>query len=135
MPIPGLTTAIAGITKSGAVVPSPVNWGDITGSAYSGGGNSAQAITGISESIVLRIEISSFSGSGAHALFANSDYLSVYDGSLMDLVIAPLNSISFFAWDASGSGSPASYTVTVKYKSAGSSTFDQTLDTFTVTLS
>lgn len=137
--MPGLVSPLSGV-RAGGVVPAATSWDDIDG-GYSAS-NAAKTISGIGETIMLRAEISSVSASGSAAanLYGSVNgallgSIGIVNSASLDLTTPPDSSVFF---TASGSGSSPGWTitctVTVKYKSAGSSTFDQTLDTFTVTL-
>lgn len=137
--LPGFTSPLAA-ARVGGVVPTAVAWDDIDG-GYSAS-NSAKTITGIGETIALRALISGVTASGGASanLYGSvggslAGSTGIVDAASIDLTTPPESAVSF---SAAGSGSSPGWTitctVTVKYKSAGSSTFDQTLDTFTVTL-
>lgn len=133
--LPGMCSAMIA-ASAGGVVPNAANWDNISG-VYSAS-NAAVVISGISEPIQLRAEISATTVTDASGtLYATvggvgAGDAAIVDGSMVDFWVSPGASVYFSttaiglgAWEVSG-------TVTVKYKSAGSSTFDQTLDTFTI---
>lgn len=131
--LPGLSSVMVGVGGGGDVVPDAVSWTDIIfRSIYEPYGyTNSQAISGIITPIYLRAEVSGYSGAAGAVSFtvsASSGGISAADGAYIDFLVSPDQLVSFAAaWT-----DIASFTATVKYKSAGSSTFDQTLDTFDV---
>lgn len=141
--IPGLVSPMLSSGGSGDVEPDAANWADIT--ATDAGSNAAVTITGITQSIYMRADISSFTkspswcasnllvtGSGGASL--GSDIV----GSGSQIEFGPIELGEEIYFTATGVCDVAwswSATVTVKYKSNGSSTYDQTLDTFAINLS
>lgn len=134
----GLALPVLG-AQAGGVVPAAVNWNDIT--AVSSGSTNTQTISGIGETITLRAEITSTSigGIASGAFFVSgttpfvSDSVPLANGNL-DFQVANLSDVTFSVTGEGEASWSIDCTVTIKYKSAGSSTFDQTLDSFTVAL-
>lgn len=142
MSMPGFCAPLAGLS-AGGIVPNPVSWSDITGLPYFGT-TDTNTISGISSAIQLRAEISSFSPAGGYSgvqLFASYGSgasvgpLTVANGATLDFTVNAGDRIYFGALLLYSYTASATFTVTVKYKSAGSGTFDQTLDVFDVSLS
>lgn len=141
--IPGLSLALFGARGAG-VVPSIAGVWDNIAPGDVAGENTPILIEGLGETILMRAEISSVAWVGSS--YGRAAYLyagatgdvvgvDVSNGAVGDFVVDPdvfvgfaATADAFYLWSLS-------YTVTVKYKSAGSPTFDQTLDTFTVALS
>jgi hypothetical protein len=132
--LPGFACALLMGGAVGGVVPDAVNWTGV-------GQNATQIISGISAPIQLRIVVTSVvlfqAGAAIYAMLdgapAGSETLVDSVDAQFDITVADGQALYFFvgaggygAWYVSGS-------VAVKYKSAGSPTFDQTLDTFTFT--
>lgn len=136
--LPGLASVMMS-GPTGGVAPSAVNWANISGE--DSGANAAQIISGISESILLHAEISGLSttGGGAGDLYILVDSGGggsepAANGGAFDFPVDPGSSVYFSASGASNFSWSLGFTVTIKFMSAGSPTFDQTLDTFTVAL-
>ncbi len=144
--IPSPALAVMG-TSAADVVPDAMNWGNISSSAGYGDNSPALTVSGITEAINFEVSISGFSRDNSNTfgyLFAidhNGDTLGestiTGNGVVYEFTVTNGETVYF-----SGNGENYvvgswswSATVTIKYKSAGSSTYDQTLDTFTVTLS
>lgn len=143
--IPGITNSMLGSGGSGDVEPDAVAWGDI--SAFENFSaeafNSAVTISGITQPIYLMVSFSGFTKSpGAVASFRafNGSGLllgeAAYMGASSTIEIGPISpgdSIYFGGYlEYSPSGQEWTSDVVVKYKSNGSSSYDQTLDTFYV---
>lgn len=136
--IPAIASPLlmSGGNSSGA--PNPVNWPDISDYA-SYGETGLKAIAGISYAIQLQVTLSGVSLAHCAATLSASsgENVAVANGASFTLTVNPGDMLGFSV--AMGAiGAPVVYatsgTVTVKYKSPGSSTFDVTLDTFTFSL-
>jgi hypothetical protein len=129
---------------SGDVVPNAANWADITGveTEY----NAAVTITGITQPIYLRADISSFSkspGATAASLYAIDSLGDSLGGdsaigSGTQIEFGPINNGDTVYFAASGNYPGIwnwSCLVTIKYKSVDGGSYDTTLDTFNVSMS
>lgn len=134
--IPGFATMMI---SGGGVVPDPANWGDIADS------NSPIVITGLGETIIMRAELDNFSKSPAHRVVSTAFYAVVNgsiagsadpaeSGAFCDFSVSPGSSLFFSGAADAADNVTVSFDVTVKFKSPGSPTFDQTLDTFSAEL-
>jgi hypothetical protein len=138
--LPGFGLAMF-VAASGLVVPSPANWDDVGDGFSPSGFNSSINIGGINEPIALRVTTSSGSSySGGSASLSSlvqgvsQGIVSVRYADTLDFWVNPGDAVRFSASGSGGVSWTCGCTVTVKYKSLGSPTFDQTLDTFAVAL-
>ena len=140
--VPGFSALL--LDGSG-VVPDPMNWSNIAPGASSGV-TETLTVSGIGEDIPLRVIISSvvwtggLPGSRYANLYAIVDGIASGDGSAangdeFDFTVRNGSQVLFSAAGDSVSAWSVTFTATVKYRSPGSSTFDQTLDAFDVSLS
>lgn len=120
---------------SGSVTPDPVDWNDI--SSLTGGGiTNTQKITGTGQTIQLRIELTGITSDApnpkcyAYVNEINIGNVNVAENAVLDFNVSPDDDVAFNIgstgrgpWDLVGDAE-------VKFKSAGSPTFDQSLDTF-----
>ena len=135
--LPGFSIAL--IDGGGlGVVPDAVDWANIVdpGNSY----NSAQIISGIGEPILLRAEVRALTQTGLvsgeliASVNGDTTEIAVSNGSSGDFWVTPDASV-FFSATGRGSLSQKEFsytaTATIKYRLAGSSSFTETLDTFT----
>lgn len=139
--MPGLS-CLGGMFAGGDTTPDAANWGPVGDGTSSFGINAVIAVTGINERIQVRVESSSGasydSGNGNVACMVNGvseGVVNIVAADTADFWIDPADEINFSASGHGGSSWTTSCTVTVKYKSPGSVTFDVTWDTFAVDLS
>jgi hypothetical protein len=120
------------------VIPNAVSWADIDTLGFNF--NAPQIISGIGEPILLRCEISAlnetnlYSGSLTASADGDETAITVASGATGDFWVAPDASVFFTAGGRGPPGDRAfSYTATatIKYRLAGSSSFTETLDSFT----
>lgn len=127
--MPGLTSFMSSMPPQD-IVPNAVDWPNIVGAVGTGAAG-AQLITGISEAVLLRIELSGVSVSGSCRIIdsVNGGSLAVANGAVMDVLVPPDTMLDWSA--TAGRYASASGTATVKYRSVVGGSFDQTLDSFT----
>lgn len=136
--IPGFATLM--ISGAG-VIPDPANWNDIDDS----GSNNQIVITRLGETITMRAELSNFSKAPTHRTTVTYFYALVNgavagsgdpseSGEFCDFTVPPGATVYFSAGVGADNIVTVSFDVTVKFKSPGSPTFDQTLDTFSAEL-
>lgn len=136
--IPGLST-LPMMNAGAGVIPDAISFGDINGEFS--GSTGGQGVTGLWSSIQIRAEISSVTlRRGSASLYAsvNGDIVGdvgIANSATLDITVPPGSMLEYGA-DATPSSAigSAAATVTLKYKSEGSSTFDQTWDSFDVNL-
>lgn len=135
--IPGIISPLLSSGGSGDVEPDAVSWADLTSLAPE---NSPQTISGITQAIYLRVDISGVTKSPSFAVTALYAYVgsslvgtgSIYEGE--EILVGPINPGDSVYFSATGEAEVSWYvtwTSTIKFKSNGSDVYDQTLDTFT----
>jgi len=140
--IPGFNPLMLLTGLSAGVVPGAVVWDDLIETDVGYGSNNAETII-VGEPILLRVELSSvveigdLSGSALIVVVDGVNVASegIADSVAMDFTVS--NGVSvYYSGQSYGTVSwGVTATATIKYKSAGSPTFDQTLDTFDIDLS
>lgn len=141
--LPGMTPVMmAGGQSAGGVTPDAVSFDDINGAGAGFGVTNTQTITGIGSPIYLRAEMSGtlvgLGGSGTLYAYVNGGLAGsagIADSAMIDFAVSADDDVFFSADGSGGTGWSVETAVALKYKSAGSPTFDQTLDSFDVTLS
>lgn len=138
--MPGLALPI--LASGGGVTPDAVNWANI--SAVETGVNAAKSISGISQTILLRMAVSGVTlgnfAFGTVAVIVNGASagnvsVGAGGGDTLDFSAPPEAEIYFSALGSSfNDGWSLDCTITVSYRSTGAGSFDTTLDTFTVAL-
>lgn len=136
--IPGLST-LPMMNAGGSVVPGAIVFSDISGELS--GSTGVEDVTDLGSAILVRAEISSVTlVRGVMDLYANLNGTIVgavgcSNGAVLDITVPPGSTLEYGADASSGSATgAASASVTLKYKSEGSSTFDQTWDSFDIDL-
>lgn len=129
--MPGLAQFMPTVAQQ-SIAPTPVDWGDIY--EIGAGSTGPQIITGISEPILLRIQLSGVSVAGSCNIIEsiNGASLAVASGATMDVLVPPDTALEWTA--TAGRFAEGSGTAAVKYRSTEGGSFDQTLDTFTFSI-